>query len=98
MVDQGQDKADAEHAKIIARAWRDPAFKAKLLADPRATLRDAGLPVPDDVTVEVVENTAKHFHLVLPPAPTTGELSDDDLNGIAGGVIFFCFHVKAGSW
>ena len=28
--------------KVIARAWRDPAFKAKLVADPKAVLKKPG--------------------------------------------------------
>ena len=27
--------------EIIARAWRDPDFKSRLLADPRAALQEA---------------------------------------------------------
>ena len=81
-----QDKASAAHGKIIARAWRDPAFKAKLLADPHATLKEAGVTVPEGVTVKVVENTDTHHHLVLPPKPT-GELSDEDLDKVAGGTL-----------
>ncbi len=84
MSQTDQDKAAAAHGKIIAKAWRDPAFKAKLMADPQATLKEAGVAVPAGVTVTVVENTAQHFHLVLPPKPT-GVLSDEALDGVAGG-------------
>jgi hypothetical protein len=85
MSQTDQDKATAAHGKIIARAWRDPAFKAKLLADPHTTLKEAGVAVPEGVTVKVVENTDTHHHLVLPPKPT-GELSDVELDKVAGGV------------
>jgi len=37
------------------------------------------------VTVKVVENTDTHHHLVLPPKPT-GELSDEALDKVAGGI------------
>ena len=84
MSQTDQDKATAAHGKIIARAWRDPAFKAKLMADPHATLKEAGVAVPEGVTVKVVENTDTHHHLVLPPKPT-GELSDAELEKVAGG-------------
>jgi hypothetical protein len=36
------------------------------------------------MTVTVVENTDKQFHLVLPPVPTD-ELSDEALDAVAGG-------------
>ena len=73
--------------KVIARAWRDPAFKAKLLADPKAVLNEAGVTFPTDVTVRVVEDTATHFHLVLPPKPT-GALSEEALDHVAAGACY----------
>ena len=73
-----------ELAKIIAKAWRDPAFKAALIANPAAALKAEGIDVPDGMTVTVVENTDKQFHLVLPPEPTD-ELSDEALDAVAGG-------------
>ena len=82
MADEEQGRA-AIYGKIIAKAWRDPAFKAKLIADPQATLKQAGVPVPAGVTVKVVENTDTHFHLVLPPKPA-GALSDEALDKAAG--------------
>src|ERR1044072_4463175 len=80
--------SDAEHqkpallGKVIAKAWRDPAFKAKLLADPKAVLNEAGVTFPTDVTVRVVEDTAAHVHLVVPPKPT-GALSEEALDHVA---------------
>jgi hypothetical protein len=82
MADSEQDKAKV--AKMIVRAWRDPAFKARLLADPHGALKEAGVAVPAGATVKAVENTDKHFHLVLPPKPS-GELSDEALVKVAAG-------------
>ena len=84
-----QDKADAAFGKIVARAWREPAFKAKLLADPHGALKDAGVAVPAGVTVKVFENTDSHVHLLLPPKPTS-ELSDEALENVAGGNAYAC--------
>jgi len=55
-----------DFGKIIAKAWRDPAFKAELIANPAAALKAEGINVPDGMAVTVVENTDKQFHLVLP--------------------------------
>jgi len=88
MSDTEQKKA-ASYGKIIARAWRDPAFKAKLIANPGAILKEAGVTVPAGVTLKVVENTDTHFHLVLPAKPT-GELSDESLDKAAGAVADCC--------
>ena len=30
-------RKDAGYGKIIAKAWRDPSFKARLIADPQGT-------------------------------------------------------------
>jgi hypothetical protein len=75
---------DNEFGKIIAKAWRDPAFKAALIANPAAALKAEGIVVPDGTAVTVLENTDKQFHLVLPPVPT-GELADEELVSAAGG-------------
>ncbi len=84
-------ETDNAYGKIIAKAWRDPAFKAALIANPAAALKAEGIDVPDGMTVTVVENTDKQFHLVLPPVPTD-ELSDEALDAVAGGL---CYDVKA---
>ena len=84
MADQQRD-----YAKLVARAWTDEAFKAKLLADPAAALKEAGIEVPDGMTVKVVENTDTVFHLVLPPKPDV-ELSDEDLEELAAGGEYKC--------
>jgi hypothetical protein len=86
--DKEQDKASA-YGKIIAKAWRDPSFKAKLIADPQAILRQAGVSLPAGVTVNVVENTGTHFHFVLPAKPSE-PLSDDALDKLAGAVSDYC--------
>ena len=77
-------KNETLFGKIIAKAWRDHAFKAELIANPAAALKAEGINVPAGMTVTVVENTAKQFHLVLPPVPTD-ELSDEALDAVAGG-------------
>ncbi|MEA1648112.1 NHLP leader peptide family RiPP precursor [Nitrospirillum sp. BR 11164] len=69
--------------KIIAKAWVDDAFKARLLADPAAVLTAEGIALPAGVTFKVVEDVAGVQTLVLPAKPT--ELSDADLGGVAGG-------------
>ena len=76
---------EPEFGKIVAKAWRDPAFKAELIANPAAALKAEGIDVPAGMTVTVVENTDKQFHLVLPPVPTD-ELSDEALDAVAGGL------------
>ena len=86
MSDSGKDAAQAARARIIARAWSDPAFKAELLADPHKVLTAAGIALKPGVMIKVVENTDSLHHLVLPPKPS-GELNDVELDKVAGGTM-----------
>ncbi len=70
--------------KVVAKAWSDEAFKAKLKGDPRAALAEMGVETPAGTVVKVVEDTADTVHLVLPLAPP-GDLSQDELEKVAGG-------------
>ena len=63
------DKTSQLHAKIISRAWSDPAFKKKLLSDPHAALAEEGLKVPAGTTVKIHENTDSTHNIVLPAKP-----------------------------
>ncbi|MEY3024451.1 MAG: Nitrile hydratase, alpha chain [Planctomycetota bacterium] len=40
---------------MLAPLLQDPAFKAKLIADPKAALAERGLKVPEGLTIEVHE-------------------------------------------
>jgi hypothetical protein len=73
------------YAKVVKKALADPAFKAELLGSPNAALAAAGVPIPPGVTVKVLEDTDKIVHLVLPAVPN-GELADEHLDLVAGGV------------
>ena len=47
-------------ARVVARAWTDPAFKARLLADGRAAVAELGLALPKHHRhLVVLENTPK---------------------------------------
>ena len=73
------------YAQAVRKAWADPAFRAKLLADPRAALADEGAAIPAGLTVNVVENTESVVNLVLPPRPS-GDLSEEALVAVTGGM------------
>ncbi len=69
MPDERNKEWNKQWAKIVAKAWADEGYKARLLADPSAVLAEEGVPVPKDITLHVHENTAKAGHLVLPAVP-----------------------------
>lgn len=75
-------KVDEMRAHIIKKASEDEAFRATLVAEPKATIEgELGVTIPDGVTVQVHENTTQHVHLVLPP---TGKLSEKELTAAGG--------------
>jgi hypothetical protein len=71
--------------QIIAKAWADEKFKTRLLANPAAVLKEQGLKIPPGCQVKIVEDTDKVVHLTLPAKSSTDELSEDELENIAGG-------------
>ena len=83
---------NARTAAIIAKAWKDPDYKSRLIQNPKAVLRnelyeiDPSITLPDALNVQVHEETADLFHLVLPRNPTDIKLSEvigDNLEGVA---------------
>ena len=52
-------------ARVVARAWIDPAFRARLLADGRAAVTELGLPMPKHHRhLVVLENTATVHNVI----------------------------------
>ena len=78
-------------ARLIARAWDDEEFKRRLLSDPKAAIGDElDIELPEDLEIEVVEETATKICLVLPVSPRDGsdqELLDEAIDAVAGGII-----------
>lgn len=72
--------------KIVAKALKDAAFRAALLKDANAAVeKELGVKLPAGLKIKVVEDTATTVHLALPAAAKKGELSDADLEKVAGG-------------
>ena len=66
LMDKEQMMELLRTAGKIRNQLKDSDEKQKLLANPAATLDALGIQIPDGVTVKVVENTDKLFHLVIP--------------------------------
>ena len=66
MLDNVEARSPADGARVVAHAWADPAFKGRLLADPRAALGELGYSLPDTTPhLAVVENTDQVHHMVV---------------------------------
>ena len=78
-----RSKENTPYRTVVAKAWRDPAFKSKLLLDANAALTEALGAVPAGVTVRVVENSDEVGYFILPLQPT-GELTEENTTRAAG--------------
>jgi nitrile hydratase len=58
-------RTPADGAKVIARAWVDPAFKARLLANAKDAVGELGLDSGESPVLVAIENTAKVHNVVV---------------------------------
>lgn len=58
-------RSSADGAKVVARAWVDPEFKARLLADAKAAVNELGYSLAHDAELAVVENTENLHNIVV---------------------------------
>ncbi len=66
IVDLYENKVGPKNgAKIVAKAWADPNFKEKLLADGTSTIAEFGFPALQGEDIVVVENTDEVHNLVV---------------------------------
>ena len=71
--------------RLIEKAITDEAFRARLLADPHAAIKEElGVTVPPGFTVKVHEDLADTSHLVLPPV---AYLTEAEMQQAAGGAV-----------
>ncbi|MCH2171874.1 NHLP leader peptide family RiPP precursor [Myxococcota bacterium] len=70
------DKNRAILAESIARSWRESDFRQQLASDPKGTLKSAGVDIPDDHEVAVLENSPNLLHAVLPEISQMDEHDD----------------------
>lgn len=64
-IDVLDSRTPALGAKVVARAWTDPAFRARLLADGRGACEEFGITFYDDTGLIVLENTDTVHNLVV---------------------------------
>jgi nitrile hydratase len=64
-IDWLVSRTPADGARLVARAWVDPAFKSRLLSDARAAALELGLDPGPSPRVAAVENSEQVHHLVV---------------------------------
>jgi hypothetical protein len=72
---------------LIEKCWKDPEFKKAVVSDPKGMLeRHTGRKLPPQIKIFIHEEDPNTLHLSIPPAPSNlTELSDEDLEKVAGG-------------
>ena len=64
-IDYFEQRTGTNGARLVARAWVDPAFKARLLANPKAACAELGIDASGINEFVVLENTDRVRHLVV---------------------------------
>jgi len=60
--------------------YKTPAYRARMVREPRALLREMGLDLPEEVEIRVWDSSAEIRYLVLPEPPASAEtLGEDEL-------------------
>lgn len=74
--------------ELATKAWQDDAFMDELRSNPKAVIaREYGVQLPDSMNLKVVEEDASTLYLRIPPNPSNVELSDEQLELVAGGEV-----------
>ena len=60
-----QDVGPMNGAKVVARAWTDPDYRQRLLADGTAAIAELGFKGPQGEHIVVLENTPTEHHVVV---------------------------------
>lgn len=64
-IDDWDTRTPANGAKVVAHAWADPEYKARLLKDSKAAIEELGFDVGPAPQIVVLENTPELHHVVV---------------------------------
>jgi nitrile hydratase alpha subunit len=64
-IDYQEQRSPANGARLVARAWTDPEFKARLIADPKSACAEMAIDATSLNEFVVLENTEKLRHIVV---------------------------------
>jgi hypothetical protein len=85
---------EALEARIVARASKEPDYRAALLADPRKVIHEEivkaipnAKPASSRTKINVIEAGDDEVYLILPKAAgQSGTLRDEELETVSGGI------------
>lgn len=70
--------------RIVARAWADPEYRLRLKAAPAEATAEMGLKLKEGVSLNVVEDSAYKWNLVIPHEPSVGKVEHMEVFASAG--------------
>jgi hypothetical protein len=86
-----EEEIEKAFVDVKKKAVMDKTFRQKLLANPHAAIKQVtNKDVPVAVKIKIIESDpAYHMTFVLPQM-ASADLSDDELEKVAGGLLDFC--------
>jgi nitrile hydratase len=64
-IDSRPHRSASDGARVVAKAWVDPAFKERLLSDALGAIAELGYEFPADTGLVALENTPDIHHLIV---------------------------------
>jgi len=82
-----QDKVNEIYLRARNLATRDRAFRAELKSDPKAAIEKlTGEALPEGFNIKIIESDPTYSATFVLPLMLANNLSDDELDNIAGGI------------
>ena len=72
-------------AKLVAQSWKYEKLRQRLLEEPAAVLKENGVEVPEGATIKTFVDDGNTIILPLAQEGTERELSEEELESVAGG-------------
>jgi hypothetical protein len=99
-LEQMKQDPSGDFSAVMIRALEDESFKQELLSQPTAVIeREVGITLPESAEIRVLEQQSNMRYLVLPMQPDSlegGELSEEELEAVAGGFGWPKLDIKCG--
>ncbi len=83
---QNEDDIKQLWAKLVAKSWEDANLRQRMLDEPAAVLKENGVQVPAGFRVHTFEDDGQTIVLPVNVEPAETELSEEELESVAGGV------------
>jgi len=84
-----QEKINEIYFQVRELAASSEIFRAELLQNPSVAIaKVAGIELPENFNIRIIENDPTYTATFVLPPLISGELSDEDLDNVAGGVTY----------